>query len=322
MLSLARRTQRPQNCLQFIALQLRSARTDVGPGQPPPRTRRRSKFSPSAMLRKTEEKSEWWVVDGEMHEIGENVPLRERFVIPRDNIPNKRRKQLREQFMRRTRLVLKESEHEPWCKRYMELYNELRENWERLYWDEGYSKKLAQDHANYDSAEDDDEDFNPYRARQPRAEQIKDQIMGRNRGSDTWEKVSQIRDKFEYDRERRMREKDTFLKPKTTDWKVPILEIFNSLLCAEQSSTSQGSSLLVWHDTGSDTSGFTILNNLHVYNFGSELWETSFGWLWDTAHSCNRHSLTLVSYPNIELVLAPIMSSWMYNYQSHKYRNI
>ncbi|KAL0419429.1 UNVERIFIED_CONTAM: hypothetical protein Sradi_1356400 [Sesamum radiatum] len=207
MLSLARRTPRPQNCLQFIALQLRFARADAGPGQPPPRTRRRSKFSPSAMLRKTEDKSEWWVVDGEMHEIGENVPLRERFVIPRDNIPNKRRKQLREQFMRRTRLVLKESEHEPWCKRYMELYNELRENWERLYWDEGYSKKLAQDHANYDSAEDDEEDFNPYRARQPRAEQIKDQIVGRNRGSDTWEKVSQIRDKFEYDRERRMREK-------------------------------------------------------------------------------------------------------------------
>ncbi|KAL2238495.1 UNVERIFIED_CONTAM: hypothetical protein Sindi_1041200 [Sesamum indicum] len=236
MLSLARRTPRSQNCLQFIAPQLRFARTDAGPGQPP-RTRRRSKFSPSAMLRKTEEKSEWWVVDGEMHEIGENVPLRERFVIPRDNIPNKRRKQLREQFMRRTRLVLKESEHEPWCKRYMELYNELRENWERLYWDEGYSKKLAQDHANYDSAEDDEEDFNPYRARQPRGEQIKnltigkvelslqvvhilasyspkslsrllhDQIVGRNRGSDTWEKVSQIRDKFEYDRERRMREK-------------------------------------------------------------------------------------------------------------------
>lgn len=45
----------------------------------------------------------------------------------------------------------------------MELYNEMRENWERLYWDEGYSKKLAQDHANYDSAEDDEEDFNPYR---------------------------------------------------------------------------------------------------------------------------------------------------------------
>lgn len=54
-------------------------------------------------------------------------------------------------------------EHEPWCKRYMELYNELRENWERLYWDEGYSKKIAKDHANYDSAEDDDQDFNPYR---------------------------------------------------------------------------------------------------------------------------------------------------------------
>jgi len=45
----------------------------------------------------------------------------------------------------------------------MELYNELRENWERLYWDEGYSKKLAQDHANYESAEDDDRDFSPYR---------------------------------------------------------------------------------------------------------------------------------------------------------------
>lgn len=45
----------------------------------------------------------------------------------------------------------------------MELYNELRENWERLYWDEGYSKKLAQDHANYESAEDDDGDFSPYR---------------------------------------------------------------------------------------------------------------------------------------------------------------
>lgn len=45
----------------------------------------------------------------------------------------------------------------------MELYNELRENWERLYWDEGYSKKIASDHANYESAEEDDEDFNPYR---------------------------------------------------------------------------------------------------------------------------------------------------------------
>ena len=47
----------------------------------------------------------------------------------------------------------------------MQLYNELRENWERLYWDEGYSKKLAVDHANYDSPEDDDdEDFSPYRS--------------------------------------------------------------------------------------------------------------------------------------------------------------
>lgn len=55
-------------------------------------------------------------------------------------------------------------EHEPWCKKYMELYQELRENWERLYWDEGYSKKIAQDHANYESAEDDDLDFSPYRS--------------------------------------------------------------------------------------------------------------------------------------------------------------
>lgn len=60
-------------------------------------------------------------------------------------------------------LILYWKEHDPWCKRYMELYNELRENWERLYWDEGYSKKLAQDHANYESAEDDDGDFSPYR---------------------------------------------------------------------------------------------------------------------------------------------------------------
>ncbi|KAK9082674.1 hypothetical protein Scep_029145 [Stephania cephalantha] len=129
----------------------------------PERRRRRSR-SAAAMrsLREAEERSEWWVVDGEMHEIGENVAPRERFVIPRDNLPNRRRKQMREQFMRRTRLVLKESEHEPWCKRYIELYQELRENWERLYWDEGYSKKLAQDHANYESAEDDDLDFSPY----------------------------------------------------------------------------------------------------------------------------------------------------------------
>lgn len=142
-----------------------------------------------------------------MHEIGEHVPHRERFVIPRDNLPNRRRKQMRDQFMRRTRLVLKDSEHEPWCKRYMELYNELRENWERLYWDEGYSKKIAQDHANYESAEDDDLDFSPYRRRRSHAEQNKDQGFGGNKQADTWEKVGQIRDKFEYDRERRMREK-------------------------------------------------------------------------------------------------------------------
>ena len=54
-------------------------------------------------------------------------------------------------------------EHETWCKKYMELYQELRENWERLYWDEGYSKKIAESHANYDSAQEDDLDFSPYR---------------------------------------------------------------------------------------------------------------------------------------------------------------
>jgi hypothetical protein len=83
----------------------------------------------------------------------------------------------------------------------MELYNEVRENWERLYWDEGYSKKIARDHANYESAEEDDEDFNPYRNRRPYNDSIK-QEQGFNRttqGDDNWEKVSQIRDKFEYD---------------------------------------------------------------------------------------------------------------------------
>lgn len=105
MLCLSRRLQAPTPCLRSALLQLRFARTDSGS---PVRSRRRSKF-PASTMRKGDEKSEWWVVDGEMHEIGDNVPPRERFVIPRDNIPNKRRKQLREQFMRRTRLVLKES---------------------------------------------------------------------------------------------------------------------------------------------------------------------------------------------------------------------
>ncbi|KAF3323726.1 hypothetical protein FCM35_KLT12457 [Carex littledalei] len=124
------------------------------------RGKSRSQFSPAPAIGQ----SEWWAVDGEMHEIGEGVPRRERFVIPRDNLPIKKRKQMREQFMRRTRLVLKDSEQDAWCKSYMELYRELRENWERLYWDEGYSKKIAQDHTNYDSAEDEDDmDFSPYR---------------------------------------------------------------------------------------------------------------------------------------------------------------
>ncbi|GAB2290517.1 hypothetical protein Dimus_024795 [Dionaea muscipula] len=205
MLSLTtRRLRRPHPCLQFAAdeLQLRFFRTESASA----RHRRRAKL-PGTTMRNDDDKSEWWIVDGEMHEIGDNVPLRERFVIPRDNIPNRRRKQLREQFMRRTRLVLKDTEHEPWCKKYMELYNELRENWERLYWDEGYSKKLASDHANYESAEDDDADFSPYRKSQSYNELMKGPSMGRSRQAETWEKVSQIRDKFEYDREKRMREK-------------------------------------------------------------------------------------------------------------------
>ncbi|KAL5562203.1 hypothetical protein UlMin_031950 [Ulmus minor] len=196
MLSIAKRAF--SGGLRSAGHQLRWARTEAGPA------RRRSR-SRALAARKADEKSEWWVVDGEMHEIGENVPPRERFVLPRDNVPNRRRKQLREQFMRRTRLVLKESEHEPWCKRYMELYQELRENWERLYWDEGYSKKLGEDHANYESPEDDDEDFSPYRNRPFNSEQLKDRSFVRQ--DDTWGKVSQIRDKFEYDREKRMREK-------------------------------------------------------------------------------------------------------------------
>ncbi|KAF3435896.1 hypothetical protein FNV43_RR22988 [Rhamnella rubrinervis] len=254
MLSLAKRLRSYAPSLRAGPDQLRWARTDAGP------PRRRTRSSALAM-RKTEEKSEWWIVDGEMHEIGDHVPPRERFVIPRDNIPNKRRKQLREQFMRRTRLVLKESEHEPWCKRYMELYQELRENWERLYWDEGYSKKIAQDHANYES-EDDDQDFSPYRNQRSNTERrkyqegmkfldkfsfvspfitcqicldLKDCRMfscsldcynlfmpdaitklngfylqdwsSGNRQGDTWERVNQIRDKFEFDREKRMRDK-------------------------------------------------------------------------------------------------------------------
>ncbi|XP_057508302.1 uncharacterized protein LOC130791186 [Actinidia eriantha] len=202
MLSLSRRLQSSHPCLHQAAQQLRSARTVGGDSSA---VRRRSNLGTA--LRKADDKSEWWAVDGEMHEIGENVPPRERFMIPRDNIPNKRRKQLREQFMRRTRLVIKEMEHEPWSKRYMELYQELRENWERLYWDEGYSKKLAQAHANYESAEDDDQDFSPYRRRQPYSEQMKDPGMGRNMQDDTREKVNLIRDKFEYDREKRMRER-------------------------------------------------------------------------------------------------------------------
>lgn len=39
---------------------------------------------------------------------------------------------------------------------------------------------------------------------------MQDQGMGRNMQDDSWEKVNQIRDKFEYDREKRMRERGRF----------------------------------------------------------------------------------------------------------------
>ncbi|KAL5564389.1 hypothetical protein UlMin_027553 [Ulmus minor] len=66
-----------------------------------------------------------------------------------------------------TRLVLKESE--------------LRENWERLYWDEEYSKKLGEDRANYLSLEDDDEDFSPYMNRPFDFDQLKILYVGQKK---------------------------------------------------------------------------------------------------------------------------------------------
>ncbi|KAL9227489.1 hypothetical protein vseg_003172 [Gypsophila vaccaria] len=200
MLALTKRLLKQPNLPQLQ--QLRTAVTDQQ------RQRRRPKFRANSM-KTADEKSEWWIIDGEMHEIGDNVPIRERFVIPRDNLPNRRRKQLRDQFMRRTRLVVKDHEHEPFCKKYMQLYNELRENWERLYWDEGYSKKLALDHANYDSPEEDDDDgdFSPYRRGRSNPGELQEQGQVRSGQAEMWENVSQIRDKFEYDRERRMRDK-------------------------------------------------------------------------------------------------------------------
>ena len=81
MLSLAKRLQVQPLTTPFLLGQLRWART-------------RPK-SPPVALKRAEERSEWWAVDGEVHEIGDLVPLRERFVIPRENIPNKRRKQLK-----------------------------------------------------------------------------------------------------------------------------------------------------------------------------------------------------------------------------------
>lgn len=42
---------------------------------------------------------------------------------------------------------------------------------------------------------------------------LQDQGFGGNRRDDTWDKVGQIRDKFEYDRERRMTDKGLCIYP-------------------------------------------------------------------------------------------------------------
>ncbi|KAH9307328.1 hypothetical protein KI387_035239, partial [Taxus chinensis] len=155
----------------------------------------------------SKKKSEWWVVDGEMHEIGDDIPPRERFHIPRDNIPNRKRKQLRSQFMRKTRLNLKESDHETWCRQYIELFQELREDWEKLYWDEGYSNKVAQEHAAHDSEEDDDADFSPNRRRAFQPAQMKAGVDVYNRLNYNQGKISYLRDKLEREQEKRFRDR-------------------------------------------------------------------------------------------------------------------
>ncbi|CAB4321461.1 unnamed protein product [Prunus armeniaca] len=100
MLTLAKQLKNSPSCFQSAVSQIRWVRTESGP------SRRRQRHKSTALaMRKSEEKSEWRIVDGEIHEIGDHVPPHERFVIPRDNIPNKGRKQ----FMRRTSLVLNET---------------------------------------------------------------------------------------------------------------------------------------------------------------------------------------------------------------------
>ncbi|KAG6528785.1 hypothetical protein ZIOFF_010970 [Zingiber officinale] len=214
---MSRRIIRQQSLLAAVPYLLRHQQMRWAHGRLSPRGS--SSRGPSLPNKKTEGKSEWWTVDGEMHEVGEHVPRRERFVIPRDNLPNKRRKQMREQFMRSTRLVLKDTEHEPWCKKYMELYQELRENWERLYWDEGYSKKIAQDHANYESAEDDDLDFSPYRSTEHILD-IENLEEEGHSGIEISQRIRQVRDRFEYERERRITDR-AFAPMNTTNTPYP-----------------------------------------------------------------------------------------------------
>lgn len=198
-LGILRRSQKDSLITSSVKLLSTASRSRVVTLPPPPK-----------------KKSQWWVVDGEMHEVGDDVPLRERFHIPRENLPNRRRKLLRAQFMKKTRLVLKETEAESWCKQYTELFQELRDNWERLYWDEGFSRKVAQERARYDSEEDDDADFSPNRRRSFSAEPMREPFSSEQmkaRGTGYSQPISNqgrmgfLRDKLEYDRERNLRER-------------------------------------------------------------------------------------------------------------------
>ncbi|CAM8973217.1 unnamed protein product [Rhodiola kirilowii] len=164
MLSASKRIERLQPCVRSVSDQIRYWK---GENNPP---RRRSKPR-SFTLNKPEGKSEWWIVDGEMHEIGENVPPRERFVILEIIY----------------RIGVGSSLGSSSCAGLVSLL-----------------RKRNMSHGA--KAEDDDLDFSPYRGRQPPRVEMKNQGWG-SRPDDSWNKVALVRDKFEHDRERRMREK-------------------------------------------------------------------------------------------------------------------
>jgi hypothetical protein len=91
-----------------VAREDAALRVHAAPVGAPPR-RLRDRLVQASAAGPVPRPEEVGVVGGEMHEIGDGVPHRERFAIPRGSLPNRRRKQMREQFMRRTRLVLKDS---------------------------------------------------------------------------------------------------------------------------------------------------------------------------------------------------------------------